>query len=155
VERAGSPSLLTDERGASLIEFALFLPILAAMVMGISDVAMGFSRKLAVEAAVYRTLEKVTVRTSETDLTALAVEAATAAGVDEDDVTIDIWLECDRERETDVTADCPDGEETARYVSVEIEASYTPRFDYGPLADAFGGENGIVPTGATAAVRMQ
>jgi Flp pilus assembly protein TadG len=154
-ERARSSHLLADESGASLIEFALVLPILALMVMGISDVAMGFSRKLVVEAAAYRTLEKVAVRSSDTDMTTLAAEAATAAGVEEDDVTIDIWLECEREREAEVTGVCAEGEETARYVSVEIEASYTPRFDYGPLADAFGGRDGIVPTGATAAMRMQ
>ena len=155
VERAGGASLLADESGASLIEFALVLPILAMMVMGISDVAMGFSRKLAVEAAAYRTLEKVAVRSSDTDMSTLAAEAATAAGVEEEDVTIDIWLECERARQTDVTGVCPEGEETARYVSVEIEASYTPRFDYGPLADVFGGRDGVVPTGAIAAVRMQ
>ena len=155
VKQAGSTSLLADESGASLIEFALVLPILAMMVMGISDVAMGFSRKLAVEAAAYRTLEKVAVRSSDTDMSTLAAEAATAAGVDEDDVTIDMWLECARTRQTDITGVCAAGQETARYVSVEIDATYTPRFDYGPLADAFGGRDGIVPTGATAAMRMQ
>ncbi len=153
--RALAITFLRDESGTSLIEFALFLPVLAAMVMGISDVAMGYAEKLELEAAAYRALEKVAVRTTQSDFTAVGAEAAAEAGVPLSAVTIDTWLECDRARQTDITAPCAAGEETARYISVAIASSYTPTFDYGPLARSFGGTDGVVPISAFAAVRMQ
>lgn len=151
----GLRGLRHDERGASMVEFALFLPVLAVMVAGITDVAMGYSSKLNMEAAAYRALEKVVLRTSQSDFSALRAEAAAEAGVPQSAVTVDTWLECDRVRQTDVNGACASGAETARYVEVEIDTSYTPHFDFGPLASAFGGENGTVPISSAAAVRIQ
>jgi Flp pilus assembly protein TadG len=153
--RALASSFLRDESGTSLIEFALFAPILAVMVMGISDVAMGYADKLELEAAAYRALEKVAVRTTQSDFTTLRAEAAAEAGVAQSAVVVDTWRECDRVRQTDITAPCAAGTDTARYVSVSISSSYTPTFDYGPLARSFGGTDGVVPISAFAAVRMQ
>lgn len=148
-------SLSRDSRGASVIEFGLFAPILAVMVMGISDVAMGYSAKLQVEQAVYRALEKVAVGTVQSDYQYLRNEAAAAdgsGGIQASNVTVENWLECNRVRQTTFTALCPTGQDTARYVSVSVSWSYTPQFSYGPLV---GNSSGVVPISASASLRIQ
>ena len=147
--------LRDDASGASVIEFGLFAPILALMVMGISDVAMGYSAKLQVEQAAYRALEKVAVGTVQSDYQYLRNEAASAdgsGGIQASDVTVDNWLECDRVRQASFTALCPTGQDTARYVRITINWSYTPKFSYGPLV---GNSSGVVPISASAALRIQ
>jgi Flp pilus assembly pilin Flp len=141
--------LRRDQRGASVIEFALFAPILAVMVMGVSDLAMGYSKKLVLEQAAYRSLEKVAVGTVQSDYTFLKAEAATAAGVPVTSVTVDNWLECDRVRQASFTGSCASGQMTSRYVEVSISSTYSPRFNYGPLGGS------AVPISATAALRIQ
>ncbi|HEV2865940.1 MAG TPA: TadE family protein [Allosphingosinicella sp.] len=138
-----------DEGGASVIEFALFAPILAVMVMGVSDLSMGYSRKLTLESAAFRSLEKVAVGSVQTDYQFLKAEAAAGAGVPQSNVTVDNWLECDRVRQTDFTGTCPTGQMTSRYVQVTINSTYTPRFNYGPLGGS------PVPISASAALRIQ
>jgi TadE-like protein len=147
--------LAGDARGASMIELGLFAPILAMMVMGISDVAMGYSRKLTLEQAAYRVLERVAVGSVQTDYDNLRAEAAAAADVPEDAVTIDSWLECDRVRQADFNAICPDGQMISRYVEIRIAGSYRPSFGAGPLAKRYGGVDGNVPITVSTALRVQ
>jgi Flp pilus assembly protein TadG len=142
-----------DDRGASVIEFALFAPILGVMLMGVTDLAMGYSTKLRVEAAIFRALEKVQVGSYQTDYqTFIQQEAATGAGVPTSAVTVESWLECNRARQADFAGSCAAGEDTSRYVKVTINTSYTPRFSYGPLVRS---TNGTVPIEANASLRIQ
>jgi Flp pilus assembly protein TadG len=147
--------LAGDSRGASVIEFALFAPILALMVMGISDVAMGYSRTIELEQAAFRALEKVAVGNSQSGYDYLRAEAATAAGVSQDDVTVETWLECNGTRQTDFAGVCATGETIVRYVEITIDSSYDPSFDYGPLATAHAGTDGTIPISASASLRIQ
>src|SRR5690348_834651 len=48
-----------DQRGAAIIELALVAPIFALMTIGIVDMSNAFSRKLALEQASQRAIEKV------------------------------------------------------------------------------------------------
>jgi hypothetical protein len=143
-----------DERGASVIELGLFAPVLALMVMGISDIAMSYATKLRLEQAAYTALEKVAVGSVQTDYDFLRTDAARAGDVAEADVTVDAWLECDGVRQADFAGVCPDGEMISRYVRVTIDSGYTPTFDYGPLAAA-ARDDGSIPVTASAAVRIQ
>lgn len=143
-----------DERGASIIEFALFAPILAVMVMGVSDVAMSYATKLRFEQAAYTALEKVAVGSVQTDYSFLREDAATAADVSEEEVTVDAWLECEGERATSFTDSCEEGDTITRYVQVTIDSGYTPTFAYGPLTAATR-DDGTIPVTASAAVRIQ
>ena len=147
--------LARDARGASMIELGLFAPILAVMVMGISDVAMGFSRKLTLEQAAYRVLERVAVGSVQSDYSYLKAEAAAAAGVPESNVTVDSWLECDGVRQADFNAICPDGQMISRYVQIAIAGSYRPLFSAGPLARGYGSAGGTVPIAVSTALRIQ
>lgn len=146
--------LVADERGASLIEFALFLPVLGILLMGITDLAMGYSRKLTLEAAAYRALERVAVGSVQTDYSALRTEAANAAGVPLSAVTVDNWLECGSVRQPEFAGTCPTGQQESRYVQVNIQANYTPHFNYGPLARGMA-VDGVVPISVSTALRVQ
>ena len=57
--RGALRSLAGDRRGASVVEFALIAPFLGVLVMGIGDLARGFSAKFELEQAAHRALERV------------------------------------------------------------------------------------------------
>lgn len=145
--------LRRDRKGTSVIEFALFVPILSVMLMGVTDLAMGYATKLRVEGAIFRALEKVQVGSFQADYaTFIQSEAASAAGVPTSAVTVDSWLECNRARQASFAGSCAEDQDTSRYVSVRIVTSYTPRFSYGPLVRT---SDGTVPIEANASVRIQ
>ncbi len=50
--------LFRDERGTSVIELALVAPILASLVIGMSDLSRAYSAKLQLEQAAQRSIEK-------------------------------------------------------------------------------------------------
>ena len=139
--RAALARLAGEERGAAIIELALAAPFLAALVIGMTDLARGYSTKLQVEQAAQRTVEKIeqqkSVSTSSynSTLTTEATNAMTDAGYSSGNtITPDSWLECSSNgttwtRQSSFSADCPNATDiTARYVSVRISRSFTPMF---------------------------
>lgn len=130
--------LVRDERGTSVIELALVAPVLASLVIGMTDLSRAYSAKLKVEQAAQRTIERVMNGRKETALyETLEAEAMEAAGVDAEAVEVRFWLECDGVSQNNspatMVADfgrvCDDGETIARYVNVRIQKAYTPMFD--------------------------
>ena len=61
-------SLLRDERGASIIEMGLMLPVLATLLIGMVDISRGYSAKLQLEQAAQRSIEKAMNGDKETGL---------------------------------------------------------------------------------------
>jgi Flp pilus assembly protein TadG len=130
--------LARDERGASVIELALVAPFLASMVIGMVDLSNGYSEKLQLEQSAQRAIEKAMNGDKTADLfDTLKAEASTAAGVDEDAVTVNYWHECNGVSQNTSAASmlsdyedkkCSDGVPYARYVTVRIEKAYTPMF---------------------------
>jgi len=57
--------LLTNARGAAVIEMALVAPVLALGVIGIVDISNAYSKKLALEQGAQRAIEKI-MNTTET-----------------------------------------------------------------------------------------
>lgn len=160
------PSLLRDQRGASVIELALTAPFMAALVIGMSDLARAYSLKLICEQAAQRTIEKVenqkSVATSYN--TALSTEAGLAmtdAGYSTGNtITPDSWLECSTDngaswtRQANFTDDCTGANDlTARYVKVTISRDFSPMFPSRawPTANA----NGTITVTGYAEVRVQ
>src|SRR5687767_12113760 len=91
-----------DERGTGAIELALLAPLLALLTVGMVDLTEGVSRRTELHDAVHRTLEKVaarrfklTVSEAGVDTAFMKADAAEAAGVGVDEVTVNAWLECD------------------------------------------------------------
>ena len=62
--------LLTNDRGAAVIEMAMIAPVLALGVIGIVDVSNAYSRKLALEQGVQRAVEKIANTTENTTVEA-------------------------------------------------------------------------------------
>lgn len=149
-------ALRRDLRGASAIEFAMLAPVLAVFVMGIADTARGLSRKFQVDQASYRALEMISAGTIKASYDYVRPEAAAAAGVSQDDVEVDAWLECNGERAPDFNGSCTSAEQTARFVQVTIHADFEPMFAYGPLGDGLGvNEAGVIPLTARSTLRVQ
>jgi Flp pilus assembly protein TadG len=130
-------ALFRDNRGASIIELALAAPFLATLVIGMVDVSQGFSAKVKLTQAAQRAIEKAMQGSKTTDLyDTLQQEGADAAGVPTSAVTVKYWLECDGVNQNTspatMTADydkvCNSGQVVARYVSIDIQKTYTPMF---------------------------
>lgn len=124
-----------DERGASIIELALLMPIMGTLVIGVVDISRAYSQKLLLEQSAYRAIEKVqqyqaTESTYDT-LKNEVVAAAASAGftdVTASNVTIDYWLECGGVRQSNYDSTCASLPVTARYITVDVTHKFTPMF---------------------------
>lgn len=127
--------LRRDQRGASIIEIALLLPVMSTLIVGVADITRAYSQKLILEQAAYRAIEKVqqyqaTESTYDT-LKNEVVAAATSAGftdVTTNNVTIDYWLECSGVRQTNYDSTCSSLPVTARYITIDVTHTFTPMF---------------------------
>ncbi len=124
-----TPSLIRDERGASIIEMAMVMPVLATLLVGMVDISRAYSAKLQLEQAAQRSIEKVMqYQANSSTYGTLYTEAATAAAVPVSDVTVDYWLECNGARAGTYASSCTTGQTYARYISVSIDKAFTPMF---------------------------
>src|SRR5688500_15041483 len=133
-----------DERGVSVIELGLIAPVVALFIAGIIDLSMGLAQRFQMQQAVNRSLELLITHPPEADADEadadydyIAAEAAAVAGVEEDQVTIGRWLQCDEERMPNYTDECDvdtDGDEvidpeedrdSARYLSLRIDKPFS------------------------------
>jgi Flp pilus assembly protein TadG len=153
-----------DERGVTLVEFGLFFPILALLLLGTIDLGRGLATKFGLEQAAQRTIELATLgsTTTRTDYTFLKAEAATAAGVPVAQVTLDQWLECTPAgggtptRAATFNSTCAAGQQSARYVKITIYKDYTPNFASIPYIGSIAtNPNGTMRLTADAGVRVQ
>ena len=145
--------LAGDRRGASILELGLVLPVIMVLLLGLIDVASLYSARMSLQQAAARALERVQVGNSRSDFAFVRTEAATAAGVDESQVEVVTWLECNQVRQPDSTTDCASGQQRARYVQVTITSAYDSYFRYSPLGAR--NANGDVPMTAQSSVRYQ
>lgn len=150
-----------DQRGTSVIEMGLALPILSLMLIGMIDLSGAYAAKLKLEQAAQSTIESVQQRgyahsttTTPTSLGAIEDEAEVRAGAGSV-ATASAYLECRNgsARTTGALTDsCSPGHLASRYVSVSITKSYTPMFGYDFAgADA----NGTYSLTGEAALRFQ
>jgi Flp pilus assembly protein TadG len=73
-----------------MLEFGLFFPFLALMLLGTIDLARGLAVKFGLDQATQRTIELATLGNRPlADYSFLRAEAATAAGVPVAQVTLD------------------------------------------------------------------
>jgi Flp pilus assembly protein TadG len=128
-------SIVGDERGATIIEMGLLLPVLATVVVGVADVSRAYSQKLLLEQAAYRAIEKVQqYQSSQSTYDTLkndVVAAATSAGftdVTTGSVTVDYWLECSGVEQSTYDTSCSTAPATARWISVDVTHNFVPMF---------------------------
>ncbi len=158
--RSAGRTLSRDQRGASIIEFAIAAPVFALLVVGIGDLARGFSDKFVLQQVVNRTLQRAQTGSNNDHygfLETVAETAAADAGIEGAEVVLNSWVQCgDEETKYDWDFSCAgvgDDLEVSRYVQLTITSSFTPAFN----AIQFPGMNddGEVPISATAALRVQ
>ncbi|MEV4933318.1 MULTISPECIES: TadE/TadG family type IV pilus assembly protein [unclassified Sphingobium] len=153
--------LISDRAGNSTIELAIIMPVLVLLTCLAGDVAMAFKAKIGLQRAAERTAQLAAAGGYTNDTTRtqaaynnLAADAAAAAGVSTSNVTITPTLLCDATVQTaSPEVPCPDGQQTKRYVAINISGSYTPMF--AQLApNSRWSSQGIALTGS-ASVRLQ
>ncbi len=154
--------LCRDERGASVIELALTAPLMAALVIGMSDLARAYSMKLLLEQASQRTIEKVENQKSvatggySTSLTTEAAAAMTDAGYSTGNtITPNSWRECGTDTTPQsFTGDCASPTDTTtRYASVRISRNFSPMFASRAWPSA--NSDGTITLSGYAEVRIQ
>jgi Flp pilus assembly protein TadG len=171
------PSLRADARGAAIIELALVAPILGLMVIGIVDLSNAFSKKLTLEQAAQRAIERIMQTTAEDTVEGtLKTEAVCQVnGTNSDgtcktspittaNVTVTYRLECtaaggaittQTSTDSDTFDDFVCGSGTlseARYIEIAVTDTYTPMF---PIHFAFINADGTYHLSATAGMRTQ
>jgi Flp pilus assembly protein TadG len=132
-------ALRSDDRGAAIIELAMVAPFMALMTIGVVDLSNGFGRKLRLEQAAQRSIEKVMQTTGELTVEdTIAQEAVcqyngtndqgecNTAPLTTDNVTVTHRLECDGVETTNV--DCAEGETESRWIQVQVADDYEPMF---------------------------
>jgi len=150
-----------DQRGTSVIEMGLALPLLGFMLVGMVDLSSGFAAKLKLEQAAQSTVEDVQQRgythnttTTPTSLDAIEDEAEARAGTGAV-ATATAYRECSTSTaRTKVawTESCASGATTALYVSVSLAKTFTPMFS---LRLTGANANGTYSLTGAAALRIQ
>ena len=163
-------TLARSNSGTATIELALIAPVLAIMVVGIADISIAYGRKLEIEQAAQRAIEKV-MQTTGADTVEATIKteavcqingAATpdpdnpdadpcASGrITTDNVTVNYSLKCSG-AEKDYALDCDAGEIETRYITATVTDTYEPMFPvkFGTAAD------GKYHLSVTAGVRVQ
>ena len=134
--------LTSHERGTSIIEMGAIVPLLCFLIVGVVDLSMAYSHRLGLEAAAERTLDNGVSKGQDVtnkNFNYLKAEAASAAGVSQNNVTVDFWLECNGVRKTNYTDVCAANEQISRYLSISITDSFQPVISLAPFAAIYGG----------------
>ena len=134
-------SLRRDNSGAVLIEFAFVSPILALMAVGAIDMSNAFGKKLQLEQAAQRSIEKVMQTTGEQTVeNTIAAEAVCqyngtnengtckTAPITTANVTVTHRLECNGTVTVNDDDVCADGETESRWIQVVVRDNYEPMF---------------------------
>jgi Flp pilus assembly pilin Flp len=143
-------NLCRDKRGTAVVELALVSPMIALLTVGVIDLSNGFGKKLKIEQAAQRSIEKImNTSASDTIKNTLAAEAANQAGVPLDNVQVVYRLECDGAATE--AEECGEEQETDQWISVTVTDKYVPIFKryFGSSGD------GVYHLSATAGVRIQ
>lgn len=161
-----------NDRGAVVIELALIAPIFVLFVVGIVDMSNAYTRKLQLEQAAQRAIEKIQQTTQNKTIedtlrdevvcqvngTDNSGDCITTGPITTDDVTVAYRLECTNadgtvEVQTDIDSatDCTSSQTQAQYLSVNVTDKYSPLFPihFGTAAD------GTYHLAATAGMRTE
>lgn len=133
-------AIARDRRGATLVEMGVVAPVFCLFVIGIADLSQAVSQRFTMQQAIDRSLHMLVSNPpagdptdDDVDYSYVRTEAAGAAGVPVGNVTLTRWLQCDGEPEADYAAICEDGEDTARYVELEMTDTFTGTAWFGTI----------------------
>ena len=136
--RRGFAGFGRDRRGVATIELALVLPVLLLMMLGTIDYSQIVAARLDLEQAAQRTTDyALSVPPVDQNGANLRSEAMAASGLPGQNVTVDLFLECNGVRQASFTAPCP-AQIKARYVRIVLVDQVETVFDWGALSAIFG-----------------
>lgn len=130
--------------GVATIELALVTPFVCLLLLGVVDIAQATAMRLDLVQAAQRATELALVKhpTTNTDWDYLRNEAIKAVEPLATEVTVDLYGMCNGTRQTYTQTACTSP--ISRFVSVQVEATYSPIFNYGPFVKMLGGtSNGL------------
>ena len=118
--------LARNQRGSVIIELAFIAPILATMIVGIVDLSAAYGRKLVLEQAAQRAVEKIMQTTGEDTVDdTIRNEAAAAAGIPVSQVSVAFTMTC-AGVSTNYATQCTDNSTEVRYIEISLWDTYTP-----------------------------
>lgn len=148
-------TLLHDRSGAAAVEMALVIGLLVGLVLLVFDVTNAFTTKTRLEQAAQRAAElALSPGSIGSNYAYVATEAQSAYGRPVRSSTVETWLECNGTRQATFGAICPQGQQSARYLAVVVQADYTPAWQWGGYLVSTMTGNGLTMTG-DATVRLQ
>ena len=151
-------ALRRETDGVALVEMALSVPLLMLLFLGMVDVSRLVASKIDLEQASQQTVDYILAkRPNNKTTTKYKAEAASAAGVSQNNVTVTFWLECDGIRQDGFEDECADGEESARYAYISIFDNVKTDFNWSKMASFFDGveRSATVRVVGDATVRFQ
>jgi Flp pilus assembly protein TadG len=145
------PTLTRDDRGVAAIELALAAPLLATLVIGTVDLSNAYSRKLQLEQAAQRGVEKIMQTTEGDTVDTTVVDEIKAIAGSTATVTMTTRLECNQVVKPDFNTQCAANEYEARYILVNVSDEFAPQFPVTFGANA----NGKYPINVKVGMRTQ
>jgi Flp pilus assembly protein TadG len=129
-----------DRSGTAAVEFGLVVPVLALMVVAVSDIGLGIARKMQVENAVQLGTAYAVVRGFDASAISTIVTGTTS------DASISASpppaLACGCATGSSISAaacgsTCPGGAMAGTYVSVSAQATYNTTLNYGVVPSTY------------------
>ena len=121
---------LADERGSIAVEFALTVPLLIVIVVGLADFGRAFYDRMALETAARGAVQFA--RQYPHDIAGIRL-AALNAGQLPAGVTVDVpapFCECPNGASVGCGSACPSGEGVLRFLSVTVREDFETLFPY-------------------------
>jgi hypothetical protein len=136
-----------DEKGISITEFALVVPVMTMFLVGIVDLSIGFAAKLALNQAVTQGLQlaQIAAENGSPDVSAIKTRTAQAAKGNENKVNVVPKLICGTQEKA-YSESCGANESIRRFVEIEVAVEFKP---------IFGNYAGAVPVNANGMVEMK
>lgn len=122
--------LRSDQRGLALVEFALSLPVLTALSIGTYDASRLVIQRLELQQASTEMASLIMANPpdSSSDTDYIKTAAASASGLATSKISVAVTLQCNGTVAASGTTKCATGEEQARYVTLVLTGTYTPKW---------------------------
>ena len=132
-------SLWRDNAGTAVLELALALPMLMVLLLGMIDMSLLVASRIDAEQAAQRATDyALAIRPTSSSTTYIQTETAKVSDVSADNVTVNIFLECDGVRQSSFNNICTTGQDAARFVSVSVDRDVDFLFDWSAFSTIFG-----------------
>ncbi len=134
--------LHTGQRGAAVVEFALILPLLILLMVGLFDFGVGFWQYMQVQAAAEAGAQYATLHPDDTAGIAAAVASATGtSGISATPLPAKV-CGCPGNHPFEVAcgaANCDSGSKPGVYAKVSAQVGYSPLLPYPSLPPTLSG----------------